>query len=155
MRPNTNIRKFLKNPIKGQKTLLQAIDVTSDLIQRFGFVEKAYCIVENDSNLGSSIIELYRLILVFQARVLRHFHHRTPRQILSDTFKPTQWEGRLNEITDQEKQCNILLQDDTANEIRKESERIRKMHSDFKTSFKGQQDAIRVSSTQQKSKDQC
>jgi len=154
VRPYTDIRKFLKNPIKGQKTLLQAIEVTSGLMQRFSVVETTYYITDT-SNLESSVVELYFRILVFQASVLRHLHHRMARKILSDTFKPDQWEARLQQIREQEVECNKFLKDETRRKIESQSEIIKELRKEVKDSFSGQLVEIRVSFLRHSSNPWC
>jgi hypothetical protein len=144
VRIHANIRQFLKNPIKGQKTLLEAIEITSGLMQRFFIIETTYCITDT-SNLESSVVELYFRILVFQASVLRHLHHVTARKILSGAFKPDQWEAQLQEIQKQEEECNKLLSDETRREIEKQSGNIQELRKKVEDSFSTQLAKITVS----------
>jgi N-terminal domain of NWD NACHT-NTPase len=138
-------RKFLKNPIKGQRAFLQAIEATSGLMQRFLVVENTYCITDKSSHLETSVVELYFRILVFQASALRHLDHRLTRTILSDTFNPSQWEHRLRKIREQEAECNKLLSDETRRQIESQSRNIRELRKKVEDSFSRQLVEIRVS----------
>ena len=141
----SKIRKFLKNPIKGQRAFLQAIEATSGLMQRFLVVENTYCITDETSHLESSVVELYFRILVFQARALRHLDHRLTRTILSDTFNPSQWDHRLQKIREQEEECNKLLSDETRRQIESQSGIIQELRKKVEDSFSRQLAEIRVS----------
>jgi hypothetical protein len=101
--------KFLENPIQGQETFLESIDVASGSMQRFLVVESTYRVAAGPaSNLEDSIIELYFCILAFQARALRYLVHHRALGILSDTFKPSQWEDEVKKIREKEQDCKQI-----------------------------------------------
>jgi hypothetical protein len=114
-------------------------------MQRFLVVENTYCITDKTSHLESSVVELYFRILVFQASALRHLDHRLTRTILSDTFKPSQWDDQLQKIREQEEECNKLLSDETRRQIESQSGNIQELRKKVEDSFSRQLVEIRVS----------
>jgi hypothetical protein len=154
----------VENPIKGRKSFLDAFEVTSRLIQRYSIVERTYhkrfqeeeeeeedrSSQENEF-LKDAITSLYKSVLVYQARVLRHLAHREARRILSNTFKPEQWEELRQAIQKEEEACDRLSQsiDQQSHllveeELRKQSRNIEKFRDELEASLKQQLDAIEV-----------
>jgi hypothetical protein len=137
----------VQNPIKGQKSFVEAFEVTSNIIQRFTAVEQTYQF-EGQQNLQDAIIELYCRVLVFQARALRHLVHHTARKILSDTFKPEQWSTQRDGIKEQEKECDKALSDEVRMKVqmklKEQSQNIENIRNAMRDSFKQQLDGIKV-----------
>ena len=113
-------------------------------MQRFLVVENTYHVVTAASNLEDSIVELYFRILVFQARALRYLDRHRASRILSDTFDPSRWENRLENIREQELECNKFLSDEIRAEMGRQSRNIDELREELKTSFGQQLDAIKV-----------
>jgi hypothetical protein len=120
------------------------MDVTSGIMQRFLVVEKTYKVAEPALNLRDSLIELYFRILVFQARALRYLDRHRAVRILSDTFDPGRWKQRLEDIQDQEKKCNVFLNDEMRHELGKQSLSLQRQRGELEASHKQQLEAIKV-----------
>jgi hypothetical protein len=149
----------VENPIKGRESFLDAFEVTSRLIQRYSIVERTYHKRFEEENRSSqeneflkdAITSLYKSVLVYQAQVLRHLAHHEARRILSNTFKPAQWDELLQAIQKEEDACDRLSQsiDQESHllveeELRKQSCNIEKVRDKLEASFKQQLDAIEV-----------
>jgi len=149
----------VENPIKGLKIFLDAFEVMSRLIQRYSIVERTYhkgFQEENQSSQGNeslkdAITSLYKSVLVYQARVLRHLARLEARGIPSDTFEPGRWAELLQAIQGGEDACDRLSQSIDPDshllveeELRKQLRNIEKVRDKLETSFKQQLDAIEV-----------
>ena len=149
----------MENPIKGRKSFLDAFGVTSRLIQRYSIVERTYHKRFEEENRSSqenellkdAITNLYKSVLVYQARMLRHLAHHEARRILSNTFKPEQWNELLQAIQKEDDACDRLSQsiDQKSHllveeELHKQSRNIEKIRAKLEASLKQQLDAIEV-----------
>ena len=152
----------MENPIKGRESFMEGFEVISRLIQRYVIVERIYSKTVDHSmedrkqeggkrDLEEAITRLYSCILVYQARALRHLDHRKVRRVLSDTFKPQQWEDLLQKIKKQEKECDklgkTLDQELLRNGFAEQSSRITTLGEKLMSSFKDQLDNIKVTSS--------
>lgn len=125
---------------------MEALKETSRLIQRYSIVERTYSrdishamergmFERKNLPLENAIISLYSAILVYQALALGHLEHRNARRILSDTFKPDQWENRLQGIKIEEGKCDKLLdthyRESVQLELHRQSGQVEEMMKSF------------------------
>jgi hypothetical protein len=155
----------VENPIKGHASFLESIETTTLVIQQYTLVENIYGKkLEEENNLSKenwlrqdpnplkeAITVLYKSILVYLAQVIRHLAHREACRILSNTFKPDQWDALIGTIKKHRDECDRLLgylgqelQQSMAKAAREQSNKIENIRKSLDASFKQQLDEIKV-----------
>lgn len=103
--------------------------------------------MKTDSNLKMATIELYRLVLVFQAEALRHLTRLAIGRVWSDTLDPTQWSDMVKKITAQEDVCDKIITRDSHQYIINNGRCIDGLRSEVEGSFKKQLEVLQVKAT--------
>jgi hypothetical protein len=134
----------VKNPIQGQRNLLNAFHSISEIIDYFAVVETLPEIAAPQSNLKDAAIELYCRILTFQAEALKHLTRHTVRRAWSDTIEPNHWSKLLQQIKDQEGTCDKTLNRDSRLALANQSRDIGGLREELQESVKNQMDAFKV-----------
>jgi hypothetical protein len=98
-----------------------------------------------DSTLKTHTIELYRLILVFQAEMLRHLTRHAIAKLWTDTFNPAYWGDSLKKIKQQEEECSEVISNESLKYLIANARAIDALQDQVLQSFVEQLEVLQVS----------
>jgi hypothetical protein len=134
----------VKNPIQGRKELLEGFHSVIYAIQRSLTVENVPQMRNPGSQLRTHTVEMYRRILVFQAKALRHLKRRLVGKILSNTFSPSQWSDAVKEILEQEDLCDKVMTRESQVYLAANQRLVDKLRKEIRDSFQRQEEVLQV-----------
>ena len=103
------MHKLLINPHQESEASQKGLADVSTLMTVYEWQEKTY--LQHDdarSSFKDSLISLYTMILTYEAALLAHIRHNSPRQWIDSIVKAGDWTSRLEDIREQDAKCRLI-----------------------------------------------
>ena len=105
------IAKLLLNPSQENEAAIKGLDRITNIISVYKWQEQNYLQDSNaTSDLEDSVVQLYTLVLEYEATLLMHKSKNLSRRWANNVFKAGTWLDLLTRVQDQDHNCQNIAQ---------------------------------------------